>query len=48
MFGSWKVLGKEKNTKENYFFMFDFTIKKYKRKSNLIKFSYKFLDFKIT
>ena len=24
----WKVLGKEKkNTKENYFFMFDFTIK---------------------
>ena len=23
MFGSWKVLSKEKNTKENYFLMFD-------------------------
>ena len=32
MFGSWKVLGKEKNTKENYFFIFDFTVKNTKKK----------------
>ena len=35
MFGYGKILRKEKNVKENDFFMFD--CQKYQRKSNMIK-----------
>ena len=42
MFGTQKVL-EEKNTKENNFLIFYFIVKKYKRKSNTIKFSQNFL-----
>ena len=44
----WKVLGKEKKYYRKLCFHIWFHYEKYERKSNLIKYSYKFLDFKIT
>ena len=37
MFRSRKIFKKKKNIKKKYFIIFDYTIKKYKRKSNIIK-----------
>ena len=43
-----KVLGqKDKNTKENNFIIFCFTMKKAKKKSNIFKIIKKFIYFKI-
>ena len=39
MFGSCKILRKEKNSKKNDFLMFGFPIKKILKKSNIIKIS---------
>ena len=45
MFSARKLSGKEKNVKENDFLIFDFTIKRYERKSNIIKIIFKKIIF---
>ena len=40
-----KYYGKKKNIKKNDFLIFDFTITKYKRKSNIIKTTKKIIYF---
>ena len=47
MCGFQKVLRKEKNVRENSFFMFGFNMKIRKKESNIIKINKKFIHFKI-
>ena len=45
MFSARKLSKREKNIKENDFFIFDFTIKRYERKLNIIKIIFKKIIF---